>query len=170
MSDVHPLLRIARDALAAHLGGEGYQIPELPPPFRISRGAFVTLTAEGRLRGCIGHLSPTQDTLAAEIALLAVLAGTRDSRFPPVTLPELARVKLEVSLLSVPEPANLDLLDARRYGVIVTSGKRRGVLLPDLEGVDTPREQIRICRSKAGIGPEEPVELERFEVEKLAEP
>ncbi|MCB9677788.1 MAG: AmmeMemoRadiSam system protein A [Alphaproteobacteria bacterium] len=166
MSD-HPLIAIARDALTAHVHREGYSVPELPAPWDREAGVFVTLTKHGDLRGCIGHLSPTQPSLAAEVAVCAVLAGARDDRFAPVAPNELAELEYEVSILHAPEPATLAQLDARRYGVIVTSGHRRGVLLPDLEGVDSPEQQIAICRRKGGIPADAPVSLERFEVEKV---
>ncbi|MCA9566810.1 MAG: AmmeMemoRadiSam system protein A [Myxococcales bacterium] len=161
-----PLVTIAREALSAAVRGEPYAPTALDAPLDRSRGVFVTLEKAGELRGCIGHLAPTLPTLAEEVATVAVLAGTRDSRFPPVSPEELGSLQTSISLLSVPEPTTEDALDARRYGVIVTSGHRRGVLLPDLEGVDTPADQIRICRRKAGIPPHAPVTLERFTVEK----
>ena len=164
-----PLIAIARDALTARLRGQGYRPPPLDPPWHRSRGVFVTLTQHGRLRGCVGHLGPTQPTLAEEVAVCAVLAGTRDDRFKPVTEAELPSLDYEISVLTVPEPTTEAELDPRRFGVIVSSGRRRGVLLPDLDGVDTPAEQIRICRQKGGIPPSAPVSLERFEVVKIRE-
>jgi len=162
----HPLLRVAREALAAYPGD--YRPPTLPPPWDAPRGVFVTLRSGGALRGCIGHLGPTRATLAEEVAVCSVLAGHQDHRFSPVRPHELPGLTYEISILTSPEPTRFEALDARRYGVIVTSGARQGVLLPDLDGVDTPDEQIAICRQKAGIPPEAPVSLERFEVVKLS--
>jgi len=161
----HPLIDVARAALEAH--PRPYTPPELPPPLDAPRGVFVTLRKGGELRGCIGHLGPTRRTLAEEVAVCAVLAGHDDHRFPAVTPDELAEICYEISILTPSVPTTFQELDARRYGVIVTSGRRRGVLLPDLDGVDTPAEQIRICRRKAGIPMEAPVRLERFEVVKI---
>jgi AmmeMemoRadiSam system protein A len=163
---MNPLLTVARDALEAYPGR--YTPPELPDPYREARGVFVTLRKHGQLRGCIGHLAPTRRTLAEEVATLAVAAGHEDSRFPPVTPEELPELDVEISILTPPEPTTRDQLDPRRYGCIVTAGWRRGVLLPDLEGVDTVDDQIAICRRKGGIAPHEPVTLERFEVVKVS--
>ena len=163
----HPLITVAREALEAY--PRSYTPPELPEPYRAPRGVFVTLRKHGQLRGCIGHLAPTQRTLAEEVAAVAVAAGHQDSRFPPVSRDELPELEYEVSLLTPPEPTTRDQLDPRRYGVIVSSGWRRGVLLPDLDGVDTVDEQIAICRRKAGIGPHEPITLERFQVVKVSQ-
>jgi len=128
-------------------------------------GAFVSLHLRGQLRGCIGTTEPTADCLAREILRNAVSACSRDPRFPPVAPEELPALEYSVDVLGESEPvASAAALDVRRYGVIVESGGRRGLLLPDLEGVDTPEEQIAIARRKAGIGPDEPVSLRRFEV------
>jgi len=164
MSD-HPLIAVARDALAAYPGD--YTPPELPDPWRAPRGVFVTLRKAGELRGCVGHLGPTRSTLAEEVAVCSVLAGHQDGRFDAVRPSELPQLTYEISVLTPPEPTNLEGLDPATYGVIVTSGNRRGVLLPDLDGVDTVAEQIRICRRKAGIQADAPVQLMRFQVVKV---
>jgi|SRR3989339_1738508 len=128
-------------------------------------GVFVSLHRQGALRGCIGTFSPVTNNIAQEIIRNAVEAATRDPRFSPVKQAELADLEISVDVLSPPEPvSSLKELDARKFGVIVKSGNRRGLLLPDLEGVDTPEEQIAICRRKAGIGTLEPVELFKFSV------
>ncbi len=102
-----------------------------------------------------------------EISENAVSAGTRDSRFPPVTTTELGDLSIEVSVLKPPESIEgPDQLDPRKFGVVVEKGWKRGVLLPDLSGVDTIDQQISIARRKAGIGPDESVRLWRFKVEK----
>ena len=129
-------------------------------------GVFVSLHKHGDLRGCIGTIFPWSDCVADEIIALAVEAGTRDPRFMPVTTDELPDLEYNVDVLSAPEPAERHQLDAKRYGVIVTNGSRRGLLLPDLEGVDTPGQQIAIALQKAGIRPQEPYRLERFTVER----
>ncbi len=128
-------------------------------------GAFVSIHKQGRLRGCIGTISPTQASLAEEIIHNAVSAAARDPRFDPIRPDELPWLEISVDVLGEPEPiASEAELDVKRYGVIVSRGGRRGLLLPDLEGVDTPRRQVEIARQKAGIGPGEKVELQRFEV------
>ena len=134
-------------------------------PWTAPAGVFVCLKKQGRLRGCIGTLGPTRESLAEEIRENAVSAGLRDPRFSPVRPEELPELTYTVDVLgspeSVEEPGDLD---PGLYGVIVSSGGRRGVLLPDLEGVDTPEMQIRIALEKAGISPDEPYRLERFQV------
>jgi AmmeMemoRadiSam system protein A len=134
-------------------------------------GAFVSLhDSRGQLRGCIGTFLPSQPSLELEVIHNAISAATRDPRFPPVRARELEGLDVKVDVLSTPEPVDgPEHLDPKRYGVIVQapgSWHRRGLLLPDLEGVDTVEEQIRICRLKAGIGSNEEIELQRFEVER----
>jgi len=164
----HPLLALAQQAIARQLAGQG-----LPPAERQAfsgapQACFVSLHLHGRLRGCIGTLEPTQPTVEEEVWANAISAATRDPRFPPLTAAELAEVDLAIDLLSPAEPVNApSQLDARKYGVIVSSQGRRGVLLPDLEGVDTPQQQIDICRRKAGIAPQAPITLARFTVVRL---
>ncbi|MCC6443531.1 MAG: AmmeMemoRadiSam system protein A [Armatimonadetes bacterium] len=140
----------------------------LPPEMAGQAGAFVSLhKKDGMLRGCIGTIEPTQPNLAEEIIQNAISAAARDPRFPPVRPDEVADLSLSVDVLSPPEKAHsMDDLDPRRYGAIVRSGYRKGLLLPDLEGVDSPEAQVAICMDKAGISPNEPVELYRFEVKR----
>ena len=170
-ASLSPLLVVARQALENHLAGRVVDVSALPPPLDVSCGVFVTLWASRQeLRGCIGHMAPVCSTLAEEVAQCAISAATEDGRFAPVTFDELARIHLEISILHPLEVvANLTELDAKRYGVMVSSGWRRGVLLPDIEGVDTPEQQISICRRKGGIGMQEAVTLERFLVTKVRE-
>ena len=142
-------------------------LPEDLPSELTSRraGAFVSLHKDGNLRGCIGTIMATQNTLAEEILQNAISACSRDPRFSPVTEDELDDIEYSVDVLGEPERVfDVKDLDVRRYGVIVENGGRRGLLLPDLEGVDTVEEQIAISKRKAGIRPEEKVSLWRFEV------
>lgn len=163
-----PLYAVARQAIRAHLTSAPFAPPEGGPP---SAGVFVTLYRDGRLRGCIGHIEPVYDRLYVEVADVAVAAATRDPRFAPLSEDELKDVELEVSVLEPPEPIDgLDALDPHEYGVVVSRGRRRGLLLPDVEGVDTPEEQVAIARRKAGIRPGEPVRLQRFRVRKVVMP
>ena len=132
---------------------------------RETAGVFVSLYRAGRLRGCIGTIAPATASVAQEIVRNAVLAGTRDPRFPAVGEAELPELTYSVDVLGPLEPvAGLQQLDPRRYGVVVRCGQRRGLLLPDLDGVDTVEKQIRIAREKGGIGREEGYTLARFEV------
>ncbi|SDG81061.1 uncharacterized protein, PH0010 family/AmmeMemoRadiSam system protein A/AmmeMemoRadiSam system protein B [Selenomonas sp. WCT3] len=131
------------------------------------RGAFVSLKKDGQLRGCIGTIQPVRQNLAEEILYNAVSAGTRDPRFSPVEPEELAQLVYDVDVLTEPEPIDSpEQLDTKRYGVIVQSGDRRGLLLPDLPGIDSVGEQIAIARRKGNIGENEPYQLWRFEVER----
>ena len=128
-------------------------------------GVFVSIHKDGKLRGCIGTFLPTRENIAQEIISNAVSASTRDPRFDPIRPEELKWLEINVDVLSVPERiSGMDELDVKRYGVIVSSGSRRGLLLPDLEGVDTVEDQVGIARKKGGIREGEPVTLERFEV------
>ena len=131
---------------------------------------FVTLrNPDGSLRGCIGTLQATEPDVASETATNAVLAATRDPRFPPVRAEELAGLSIEVSVLLPDEPvADASELDHVRYGVVVSDRHgREGVLLPDVPGVSGAAEQVDIARQKAGIPPGEPLTLRRFEVLKF---
>ncbi len=152
-------------AWAGEPAAEG--VLELPAEM-ISRraGAFVSIHENGDLRGCIGTIAPTRGSLAEEIVSNAIAASTRDPRFMPIGEDELDKLEISVDVLGEAEPIDSpDKLDVKRYGVIVSKGMRRGLLLPDLEGVDTVEDQIDIAKRKAGISPwEEGVELFRFEV------
>lgn len=128
-------------------------------------GVFVSIHKNGQLRGCIGTIAPTKKNIAEEIVSNAISAATRDPRFEPVTEDELCELEINVDVLGAPEEiSSPDELDVKRYGVIVTSGYKRGLLLPDLDGVDTVEQQIAIAMQKGGISPKEKYRLERFEV------
>ncbi|MBR3392242.1 MAG: AmmeMemoRadiSam system protein A [Firmicutes bacterium] len=159
---------LARQSLEAYvLRRETIAVPQGLPAELLERraGAFVSLHEHDRLRGCIGTIAPTTDCLAREIIQNAVSACSRDPRFSPVRPEELPWLEISVDVLGEPEDiASPDQLDVKRYGVIVSRGARRGLLLPDLDGVDTVEQQVSIARQKAGIGPDEKVSLQRFEV------
>jgi len=163
---IEVLLGVARSAIEAHLNDSAYSPPQLAAPWATPRPVFVTLRSPGGgLRGCIGDLAATRASLAEEIACDAVLAATKDPRFPPVSIQELAGLSTSISILGPAEPiADASLLDPRIYGVIVTRGQARGVLLPDIEGIDTTEQQIRIARRKANIEDHASVSLARFKV------
>lgn len=128
-------------------------------------GVFVSLKKHGRLRGCIGTIAPVEESIAEEIIRNAVSAGVGDPRFDPVAPEELPELTYSVDVLGKPEPiAGMDQLDVKRYGVIVTRGRKRGLLLPNLDGVTSPAQQVQIALQKAGISPEEQYAMERFEV------
>lgn len=160
-------VRLARLGLETYLKtGKRAPQPDLLPEemLHTRAGAFVSLKKDGRLRGCIGTISATTDCVAKEIMQNAVSAGVEDPRFDPVSEKELPQLVYSVDILGAPEKiGSPDQLDVKRYGVIVQNGGRRGLLLPNLEGVDSVEEQIAIAKQKAGIRAEEPVALFRFE-------
>ncbi len=140
---------------------------DLPREFLSRRaGVFVSIKKDGMLRGCIGTYLPTTGNIAEETIANAIKAATQDPRFPPVRPEELPHLEVSVDILSEPEPCTEKDLDPKRYGVIVEKGYRVGLLLPDLEGVDTVEEQLRIAKMKAGIPPDEPCKIYRFTVER----
>jgi len=166
----HSLVQLARKTITTFIkNGKMIESPvELTAEMQGRAGVFVSLHRRGELRGCIGTFSPTTKNVAEEIIHNAATAATQDPRFSPVREDELEDLEISVDVLTDPVPAaSTKELDAKRYGVIVKSGSRRGLLLPDLPGVKTPEEQIAICRQKAGIRENEPVELFKFEVRRF---
>ncbi len=167
MAQSHAFVRLAEETIRRYIQEGRVVSPpeEVTPEMRERAGVFVSLHKRGQLRGCIGTIEPMEENVAQEIIRNAIAAATRDPRFPPVRPEELDDLDISVDVLTTPEPvAGMEDLDPKRYGVIVESGWRRGLLLPDLEGVDTVEYQVEICRRKAGIGPHEPVQLYRFQV------
>ncbi|MGI6392651.1 MAG: AmmeMemoRadiSam system protein A [Candidatus Izemoplasmatales bacterium] len=162
------LVRLARSSLEYYAKNRRH----LPMPAGLSpelleekAGVFVSLKLDGRLRGCIGTVSPTTVSLADEIIQNAVSAGFRDSRFEPVREDELDRIVYSVDVLRPAQPvSSLAELDPKRYGIIVRFKGRSGLLLPNLEGVDTVEEQLRIALRKGNISPEDDYEIKKFEV------
>lgn len=134
----------------------------LPP----RAGAFVSLHRQGSLRGCIGTIAPTAPTLAEEVVHNAIQAASADPRFPTMSIEELDDLEISVDVLHPAEECEFSDLDPARYGVIVSSGWKRGLLLPALEGVDSVSEQVEIARRKAGIDASETLRFERFEVDR----
>lgn len=169
----HPFVELARKTIEAYVTRQEQINPpaESPPEMQQQAGAFVSLHKKsGQLRGCIGTIEPVQDSLAEEIINNAISAATRDPRFPPLRPDELEDLDISVDVLSPAEPVDsIAELDPQRYGVIVESAHnpyQRGLLLPDLEGVDTAKYQVDIARRKAGISPNAPIKLSRFEVKR----
>ncbi len=163
-----PLTRLAKETVEMYVReGKTPEPKGLTPEMKEQAGVFVSIHKHGDLRGCIGTFEPMERNVAGEIIANAISSATRDPRFPPVAPDELADLDYSVDVLTRPEPVESPAqLDPKQYGVIVESGWRRGLLLPDLEGVDSVDYQIDICRQKAGIGPDEPVKLYRFEVKR----
>jgi AmmeMemoRadiSam system protein A len=162
-------VRLARAVIENYIkSGKRISMPNDLPPEMLSQkaGAFVSLKEHGQLRGCIGTIGPMQENVAREIMHNAISAATEDPRFLSVQPDELNDLVYSVDILGpledISSPAELDV---KRYGVVVTKGSRRGLLLPNLAGVETVEDQISIARQKAGIAPEETgVSLMRFEV------
>ena len=147
-----------------------------PPPasgiLSARAACFVSIkTLAGDLRGCIGTIEPAKETLAEEVIMNAVNAATRDPRFVPIAADELSNLRYSVDILGVPEPASFEDLDPATYGVIVEdeSGAFRGLLLPDIDGVDTAARQVEIAARKAGISAGSPLKLFRFRVDRYRE-
>lgn len=158
---------LARRAIDAYVRERRVIVEASPTGVLASRaGAFVSLHKGTDLRGCIGTIGPTHETLADEIIHNAIQAATADPRFPPLSAEELGDLEISVDVLHEPEPTSMAGLDPKRFGVIVSADWRRGLLLPDLDGVETTEQQVTIAMRKAGIGPRERVRLERFLVDR----
>lgn len=174
--DFHPFVKLAYASIYHYtLEGRRLHMKDAPPELHqelagvkdelAERSAcFVSLKKNGQLRGCIGTIEALASNLAEEIIENAISAATRDPRFPPVEEDELNNLKISVDVLSIPQPASEKELDPENYGVIVQQGGRRGLLLPDLEGVDDARTQLRIAAQKGGIDLRQPHELFTFTV------
>lgn len=166
---IDPHIALARLSVETYVQtGRPAQLPDDVPSELLERraGVFVSLHERGQLRGCIGTISATTPSIAEEILQNGISACSRDPRFDPVLPDELDYLEYSVDVLGDAErilsPAELD---PQRYGVIVTQGWKRGLLLPNLDGVDTVEIQLAIAKQKAGIHPTDPhVQLERFEV------
>ncbi len=167
--EMHPLARLAREAVESYVNKKKSPKPpkELTPEMRQRAGVFVSIYKSGGLRGCVGTFEPIKKNVAEEIINNAISSATRDPRFPPVAPGELKDLEYSVDVLTNPVPVEgKDQLDPKKYGVIVECGWRRGLLLPDLERVDSVDYQIDICCQKAGIASDEPIKLYRFEVKR----
>ena len=165
------LVRLAREAVEAFVREGRVTTPtEFTEEMQEQAGAFVTIRKGDQLRGCMGTLEPVQENLAREVVNNAIDSASRDPRFLPISPDELPDLHFSVDVLSPPEPVDSpDDLDIKRYGVIVRLGLRRGLLLPDIEGVSSVEEQVSIAKAKAGILPEEEAELFRFTVRRYEE-
>ncbi|MFQ5893088.1 MAG: AmmeMemoRadiSam system protein A [Nitrospinota bacterium] len=166
----HPIALLAWEAIRAYIErGEVIRPPtEVPPELARPGGIFVCIKKDGKLRGCIGTIEADLPTRAEEAIRNAIHAATMDPRFAPVEASELEALDVSVHLLKPPEPVtDLASLEPGRFGIIASSAGRRSVVLPDIEGVDTVEGQLVLARQKLGIGPDDPVALERFETERF---
>lgn len=168
------LPRLARKAVETFT--RSGEVLESPPPGEELLSArapcFVSLkTLDGELRGCIGTIEPTRETLGQEIIANAISAANNDPRFEPVTEDELASLRYSVDVLRPAEETTFEDLNPAIYGVIVEDkdGSRRGLLLPDIPGVESARHQVEIAARKAGIPQGTPVRLWRFKVDRYRE-
>ncbi len=168
---MHPLIRLAKETVELYVReGKTRNVreDELTPELRQRAGVFVCLKIHGNLRGCIGTFQPTEQTIVHETVRNAISAAACDPRFACVRADELDAIEYTVDVLTPPERVtSMSELDPRRYGVIVQAGNRRGLLLPDIEGVDTVDYQISIAMQKAGIPRGTTVEIFRFEVKRF---
>ena len=159
---------LARKSITSYIErNEIIPVPsELPNEMTLEKaGVFVSLHEEGSLRGCIGTISPVTNCIAEEIIRNAIESATNDPRFSSVTKEEIPYLEISVDVLKAPENiSSINELDTSRYGVIVTSGYKRGLLLPNIDGVDTVEEQVKIAKSKGNITDYEEIKLQRFEV------
>ena len=162
----HPLIELARQSIISKIQGTEFVVPpNLDSEFETPSGVFVTLKKAGRLRGCIGSLTPKTGTLAREVAHNARLAAFKDPRFDSVSREELDQLSIQIEVVTPPVPVeNPGELDPAVDGLVVKCGKKQGVLLPGLEGVNTVDQQIAICREKANIGKNEPLRYSTFRV------
>ncbi|MGC8819841.1 MAG: AmmeMemoRadiSam system protein A [Fervidobacterium sp.] len=170
MHGEHPYVKWAIEVIESYVRYRKVIEPHKDLPkelFERRAGTFVTLhNLDGSLRGCIGTFIPIRENLAYEIRDNAISSATKDPRFPPVSPDELENIVVNVDVLSPFEPVkSIDELDPKKYGIIVQRGFRRGLLLPDIEGVDSVEEQIRIAKLKAGIF-DDNFEIFKFTVER----
>jgi AmmeMemoRadiSam system protein A len=166
---LHPIVKLAKEAVENYVRyGKLLKPTGITAEMKDRAGVFVSIKKRGELRGCIGTFVPARPNIAEEVIINAISSATQDPRFMPVEVSELNDLEYSVDVLTEPEPVkNVTQLDPKKYGVIVECGFSRGLLLPDLEGVDSVEEQIRICRAKAGISDEEPIKLYRFNVKRF---
>lgn len=161
-------IQLARKTITEYLTtGKKMSVPTDLPKEMINNqaGVFVSIHEENNLRGCIGTILPVMNSIAEEIIHNAISAATKDPRFSPIQKEELPYLEISVDVLNPPEDiSSMDELDVKKYGVIVSSGMKRGLLLPNLDGVDTVEEQVRIASRKGNITESEEVKLQRFEV------
>ena len=161
-------VKLARNTIIEYIKNHSVlEVPDNLPEELLNKqsGVFVSIHKFGSLRGCIGTFLPTTDNIASEIIRNAISAATNDYRFPPIVIDELEWLEINVDVLSEPKPVtNMNILDPKKYGVIVRNEEKSGLLLPDLDGVDTVEEQLRIAKKKAGILDSDEYEIEYFEV------
>ncbi len=171
----YSLLKLAREAVETYVKKGSIMDPphSLPQGLEEKRGVFVTIKKKDELKGCIGTYLPTKENIAHETIYNAVAACSKDYRFPPVTEPELPFLSYEVYIIGKPEKvSDFSELDSKKFGLLVKKGLRSGLLLPGLEGIDSPEKQFKIACRKAGISgslQSDDVEIFKFKVQKYGE-
>lgn len=166
-NDASWLMNLAKDSVDEYVkNGHILSLPrDIPQPFLNVGAVFVSLHRNDMLRGCIGGLQPVTSSIANEVTQMAIRAATEDPRFPPVKEEELSSLTYSIDILSPMEKVgDFKQLNPKQYGVVVCSGKKIGLLLPDLRGVDTVEQQVSIAMEKGGIKEGEPIEIFRFYV------
>lgn len=164
----HPLVELAKQAIREYLDVRTViqATVALQKTFPQPAGVFVSLKKNGQLRGCVGTYQPTQPTVVDEVIHNAIASATRDPRFIPLILTELNKIECSVDVLTKPVPATRGDLDPQRFGVLIVQGSKRGLLLPDLEGIQTAEQQIRMAKEKAGIFADADCAIYRFNVQR----
>ncbi len=169
-----PYVKLAKNTVETYIKtNKILPLPKKLPQEMLKKkaGVFVSIhKKDGELRGCIGTFMPTKPNLALEIVTNAISSASQDPRFSIITKEELPLLTYSVDILSQPKKATKKQLNPKKHGLIVIAEDgRKGLLLPDIEGVDTPEQQISICCQKAGINPKEKVSLETFTVKRHKE-
>lgn len=164
-------VKLAREAIETFVSqGRRMTLPEhyhttqfLDKP----RGVFVSIHDRGGLRGCMGNTVGFEINLGNEIIAMAIKAAHQDPRFDAIETEELKNLKISVDLLSKAElVSDLSILDPKKFGIIVSSEYKQGLLLPDLAGIYSVEEQLKIALNKAGIKEQEPYTIHKFTVER----
>jgi len=166
---MHPYVELAKKTVEDYVKtGKTHSPGQIPPDMTKKAGVFVSIKKKGKLRGCIGTFLPATENIYMEIVRNAIAAATQDPRFPPVDTSELDELEYSVDILSPPEPVkSIDELDPKKYGIIVVRGWQKGLLLPDIEGVNSVDEQLTIAKLKAGIDPHDSdFEIYKFTVQR----
>ncbi|PMP84942.1 MAG: AmmeMemoRadiSam system protein A [Thermodesulfobium narugense] len=168
---MHPYVQLAKEAV--ELWVKEHKKPDKDvkksPLFERKSACFCTIYKNKELRGCIGTIFPLHDSLYEEIIENAISAATRDPRFEPVRVEELNLLEYKVDVLSEISPVkDLNKLNPKINGIIVKQGSKQALLLPDLEGIDSVEDQIRIVKMKAGIFNDLPCEYFTFTVERYS--
>ncbi|HEY5594118.1 MAG TPA: AmmeMemoRadiSam system protein A [Nitrospiria bacterium] len=164
----HPLVELAKQAICEYLDARTViqAAAALQEAFPQPAGVFVSLKKNGQLRGCVGTYQPTQPTVADEVIHNAIASATRDPRFSPLTVMELNQIECSVDVLTRPVPTTRRDLNPQRFGILVVQGSKRGLLLPDLDGIRTAEQQIQMAKEKAGIFADADCALYRFNVQR----